>query len=152
MKKKQQLVFRNGVAGKDFQSIVKEYPVCTVTIEEGEPKKRSLDANALQHVWYQEIADYTGHSKTEIEGYCKVEFGLPILRHNVESESEKIPAFMIKQTFEHPKIKYDIQDYERKIEIALKTPCTSMMSKRQHKNYMDELQKHYAPGLILEAR
>lgn len=148
--KRHQIIYRNGIANQDLSSIVNDYDVCTVTIEEGEPKKRSLNSNALMHVWYSEIAEYTGHTLNQIVGYCKASFGFPILLNNIESEAEKVPAYMVKKTFDS--INYNVQDFQRKCDIAFKTPCTSLMSKRQHKIYMDQLQKEYAPSLILEVR
>ena len=150
--KKQQIIYRQGQATKDLISILDGYKdgVCTVTIEPGEPKKRSLDANALQHVWYKEIAEHTKHSALEIEHYLKLEIGLPIIRYDTKTEDEISTAQFIEFTFE--KIEFDNRPYDQKLRIIAKTPVTRIMSRRQHKNFMEQIQAHYAPDLILEAR
>lgn len=146
-----QIVYRRGQASKDLASIINQYDVCTVVIEEGEPKKRSVDANALQHTWYPEISKYTSHSIKDITAYCKMNFGFPILRYDVKTEQEKVHAYMINCTFKS--VDYDAIDMplERRLKIALKTPCTRLMTPRQHKLFLEQLQMHYAPGLILES-
>lgn len=150
MKNKQQIVFRNGDSFSDLSKIVDQYSVCTVTIEEGEPKKRSLDANALQHVWYKEISEHTGMSIPDISAYCKLELGLPIIRYDSRSENEKDTADYINWTLE--KIGFDDRLYDQKIKIIKKMPVTRILSTRQHYEYRKQMQAEYAPGLILEVR
>ena len=149
-KDREVFVFRGGQCPKNLGEEIRKHDVCTVIVEPGEPKKRSLSANALQNVWCDQIVEYTGHTRNQIIGYCKEAFGFPILRYNVEKEQERVAAFMINRTFDA--VKYDNQSHDRRCEIAFKAPCTSLMSTRQHKIFMDRLQQEYAPGLILESR
>ena len=50
----------------------------TVTITDG--KHRTTDQNRLQRLWIMEISSQTGDEPEEVRGYCKLAFGVPILR------------------------------------------------------------------------
>lgn len=148
--KRHQIIYRNGIANKDISPIVNNYDVCTVTIEEGEPKKRSLDANAVQHAWYKQISETTGMSIPDIEAYCKLELGLPIIRFDVKTQDEIDTAEYTNFTFD--KIKFDDRPYDQKVKIIKKMPVTRLMSTRQHNQFRDQMQQDYAPNIILEYR
>lgn len=47
-------------------------------------KRRSLDANAQVHVWFQQIANETGDDVLTVKARCKRDFGLPIIFSDVE--------------------------------------------------------------------
>lgn len=147
---KHQIIFKNGVANKNLDAIVKLYPVCTCTIEEGEPKKRSLSANALQHAWIKEISEYTGHSIIDIARYLKLEIGLPILMYDAETQDEIDTARKIQWTVK--KIGLDELPYDKRVKIMDMLQVTSIMSSRQHTEYRDQVKAHYAPGLELIVR
>jgi hypothetical protein len=50
----------------------------SVSVVSGKP--RSGSQNNLQHKWYGEIAEQMGdQTKLEVENYCKLTFGVPIL-------------------------------------------------------------------------
>jgi hypothetical protein len=124
--------------------------VCTVTVEEGEPKKRSLDANGLMHVWYKQISEYTTHSKKEVEAYCKCYFGMPILRFDIKNKDEEEIADYINWMMKE--CGYDERPEPQQRKIAFGMPCTRLMSPRQHTAFLEQLQMHYAPGLVLESK
>lgn len=118
----------------------------TVDIEPGERKKRSLSANALQHVWIGEIANFDGKGFEEVECELKRDIGLPILLSSGD-ETAIILGYMLEKTGY-----YDMTE-ERKLKVMKVTAVTRLMNKKQHTRYMDELQRIYAErGLILEVR
>lgn len=145
-----QIIIRNGQSHKNIAEEIARYEsgVCTVTIEPGEPKKRSLSANAVQHVWYQQISKATGESRVYVERFCKLEFGVPILRNFCKRTEE----LEIRDFFEWTlkQMKFDERPYDNRLEIMGKLPVTRLMTSRQHIEYREQMQAHYAPEIILE--
>jgi hypothetical protein len=55
------------------------------TIEIMKSSPRSLAQNRLQHTWLREIAEQWGdgqYTSEEVRGYCKLHYGVPILRED----------------------------------------------------------------------
>ena len=147
-----QIIVDHGQSHKSVISEIEKYEssVCTVTIEAGKPKKRGLSANALQAVWIKEIAEWTGKSIVDIRRYLKYELGLPIFLYDVKTQDEMIAA---KQTgWILDKIGFDHQPYDKKLKMLDPLAITSIMSTRQHTEFRNQIQAHYAPDLILEIR
>lgn len=112
----------------------------TVEVHKGE--KRSAEQNRLQRLWIGEIAEQLdGHSPEEIRAYCKLHFGVPILRAENDLFREKYDAHI-----------RDLS-YERKIAIMaepLDLPVTRLMTTEQKSRYLDQVFKHFAEqGLAL---
>lgn len=102
---------------------------------------RNLDQNALSHVWYPQIAAFMHLETIEAKAYCKLRFGVPILRAESEDFRRRYDA-LIKGRF----------TYEEKLELMEWFPVTSLMSKGQMSRYMSDVQQHFgAQGLILES-
>jgi hypothetical protein len=58
------------------------------TIEIVKVNARSLAQNRLQHTWVREISQQWGdgqYTAEEVRGYCKLHFGIPILRNDSEA-------------------------------------------------------------------
>jgi hypothetical protein len=58
------------------------------TVEVVKSNPRSLAQNRLQHTWVREIAQQWGdgqYTTEEVRGYCKLHFGIPILRNDSEA-------------------------------------------------------------------
>ena len=98
-------------------------------------KDRSLEMNALSHVWYAQIAakerEYTAE---QVKGYCKLRIGIPILRTDIEFSE------MYDRIFKP-------MDYETKIEIMSRPglfDVTSIMKTDQMCLYLEQIQQHYA--------
>jgi hypothetical protein len=104
-------------------------------------KDRSLDFNALSHCWYEQLArELPDDDELGWKCYCKLNFGVPIMR----AEDEEFRSFYdaaIKQSL----------SYEQKLTAMKYLPVTSLMTNPQFKKYCIELQAHFAPrGVILE--
>lgn len=102
-------------------------------------EKRSLDANALSHVWYGEIARQRRDNTTY--GYrciCKLHHGVPILRR----DNDEFRAFydrFFKQL-----------SYEEKLQAVGYLEISRLFDKQQMAEYMKEIQNTYQPmGVVL---
>ena len=103
-------------------------------------RDRSLEFNALSHVWYAQVAakerEYTAG---QVKGFCKLHFGIPILR--TDSEFGELYDRIFKP-----------MPYEMKLEI-MSTPglfdVTSLMKTDQMSLYMDHIQHYYADRVQL---
>lgn len=96
---------------------------------------RSLDQNALMHTWFALIAaterEYTA---AQVKGYCKLHFGVPILRGDADfcGVYDKIIKPLT---------------YEAKIMLMSHPdlmPITSLMKTDQLSLMLEEMQQHYA--------
>lgn len=118
----------------------------TVDVVEGERKKRSLSANALQAVWTEEIAEHLSLTEIECRCYLKREFGLPIIKAAEDYRSEMVIGFLDKHH-------YDYLTVEEQDHLIKDVPITRIMTRQEHKKFRDRLQMFFAEqGLILEVR
>ena len=104
------------------------------------PSARSLDQNALSHVWYGEISKQCKEFSTdEARRFCKLQFGVPILRSESEPFRERWDR-LVKPRFL----------YAEKLELMAWFPVTSLMGKTQMTQYLEAMQKHWAArGVVL---
>ena len=110
---------------------------CKVTIRAG---KRSLDHNAVSHIWYAQIATELREDTPEgVHRECKLLYGVPILR----AEDEDFRAFY------DAAIKH-VLTYAEKLAAMRYIPVTSLMNPAQMKRYTDDMQKAYAGRVQLE--
>lgn len=112
----------------------------TVTIEKG--AKRSLEQNKLQRLWVNEAAEQLqDETAEEKRGYCKLHFGVPILRNENEEFREKYDR-LIKP-----------RSYEEKLELMMEPfsfPVTSLMTTKQKTQYLDAMYQHFrSQGVVL---
>lgn len=102
---------------------------------------RSLDQNAITHVWYQQIADIKGDDDARgVKRYCKLHFGVPILRaEDADFRATWNRAILHTLT------------YEQKLDAMDILPVTSLMTTRQISRYMEDMQNHWRQhGIVLE--
>lgn len=104
-------------------------------------KDRSLSQNALSHVWYGQVSrELKEHTPEEVKCYCKLHFGVPILRAEDADFREMYDAA----------IKLHLS-YEQKLKAMRYLPVTSLMTKDQLSRYLQAMQAEYAQrGLLLE--
>ena len=112
----------------------------TLTWREG--AKRSLNANALVHKWYGEIAAHYGDQTAgEVKGECHMAYGVPIKMRDPQW------AWVWKQVSERLTYEQKCKVFERGI-IAV----TSTMTTKELSEYMDAMSAHYrAEGVRLTA-
>ena len=103
-------------------------------------KARSLDQNSISHVWYAQMArELREDDELGWKGYCKLHFGVPILR----TEDQEFREF------------YDralkVLTYEQKLAAMKFVPVTSEMTKPQLTKYLEAMQEGMAQqGVILD--
>ena len=104
---------------------------------------RSRNQNSLSHAWYEQISRELGEDSPEgVKAFCKLHYGVPILRaendHFREAYDETIRPM----------------EYEKKVKIMgepMNLPVTSLMSKKQLNRYLELLQTEFtARGVKLE--
>lgn len=104
-------------------------------------KPRTIDQNAHSHVWYEQIAsELREDDALGVKCFCKLQFGVPILR----AEDEEFRAFY------DASIKSSLS-YEQKLTAMKFLPVTSLMTRAQLRRYCETMQEHYQErGVILE--
>lgn len=108
----------------------KDRKYLTVSITHG--KTRSLDQNAISHAWYEQVSrELREDSPLGVKSFCKLHFGVPILR----AEDDDFRA------------KYDKvvkpMAYEDKLILMEWFPVTSLMTTPQLSQYLESVQRHY---------
>lgn len=104
-------------------------PPFTVSITAG--KHRTTEQNRLQRKWMTEAADQFGDRTAEdVRGYCKLHFGVPILRRENEAFRERYDEVVKPLT------------YEQKLKIMMEPldmPITRIMTTKQKTAYLDDI-------------
>jgi len=112
----------------------------TVTVIRG--RGRSLAQNKLQRLWLKEASEQLDeYTAEQYRGYCKLVFGVPIMRAESEEFCEVYDRLIMPR------------GYEEKIElmmVPMDLPVTRIMTTRQKKQYLDEMYHHFtALGCLL---
>lgn len=119
----------------------------TLTIEKGIREKRSTDQNRLQRLWINEAAeqDTIGMTAEEYRAYCKLHFGVPMLRNENDTFAElydlkirdRVPPYSYEQKLEFMAIPWDMH-------------VTRLMTIKQHDKYLNMMHDHFTSlGMIL---
>lgn len=119
----------------------------TATIEKGVIEKRSSDQNRLQRLWINEAAeqDTIGMTAEEYRAYCKLHFGVPILRNENDTFAElydskirdRVPPYSYEQKLEFMAMPWDMH-------------VTRLMTIKQHDKYLNMMHNHFTSlGMIL---
>jgi hypothetical protein len=119
-----------------------EQQALPLTVEVTKGKHRSTSQNRLQRQWMIDIASQLPEQTAEEwRGFCKLHFGVPILR----SENEAFCAVYDEVIRPLP--------YEAKIKtmmVPIDLPVTSKMTTKQKTAYLDQIHKHFAElGVVL---
>lgn len=104
-------------------------------------KDRSLDFNAISHVWYEQIArENKEEDALGWKCFCKLHFAVPIMRAE-DAEFRNFYDASIKQSL----------SYEQKLAAMKYLPVSSLMTNPQFKSYCEAMQSHFATrGILLE--
>lgn len=101
---------------------------------------RSLDYNALSHVWYEQVANELREDDAAgVKAFCKLHFGVPIMRAEDADFREFYDTAMKKAL-----------TYEQKLKAMRFVPVTSLMTQEQFDRYARDVQDHYALKVKLE--
>lgn len=103
-----------------------------VRVQMSTGKRRSLDQNAISHVWYEQVAEELREDTAlGVKRFCKLHFGVPILRADSPDFRELYDATIKPMPYEHKLRAMDLLD------------VTSLMEKAQFSQYLEEVQRHY---------
>jgi C-terminal processing protease CtpA/Prc len=95
---------------------------------------RSLDQNNLVGKWYRDAEAQGDQTAEEYRAYCKLHFGVPIMRKGSERYKEK-----------YDRLFKDRYTYEEKLEWMQEPgdyPVTRVMSVKQFAQFMDKVREH----------
>ena len=117
----------------------------TLTIERGIREKRSTDQNRLQRLWVNEAEQQGDMTAEEYRAYCKLHFGVPMLRNENDTFAElydskvrdRVPPYSYEQKLEFMAIPWDMH-------------VTRLMTIKQHDKYLNMMHDHFTSlGMIL---
>lgn len=95
-------------------------------------KKRSLSANAQQHLWYGQISKQQGDkSPLDVKNFCKDAFGLPLVL-NSEKHADKMEFLL-------DKLDYYKHSYESRMKLIQCLEVTSLLTMAESKIYMEQM-------------
>jgi hypothetical protein len=105
-------------------------------------KHRTTRQNKLQRQWMKEIAEQLeDRTAEEARGYCKLHFGVPILREENEAFRQRYDRIVRPLS------------YEDKLTIMMEPldlPATRIMTSKQKTTYLDTVHKHFTEqGIVL---
>lgn len=104
----------------------------SVQVQQG--RHRTSAQNRLMNKWYREIATQWYETPEYVRGYCKLHFGIPLLREGNEIFKEKYDAVLKNKTYE---------DKLALMQFPFELPVTSLMSVKQHKEYLDRMSQFF---------
>ena len=106
-------------------------PPLTITVTSG--ASRSLEQNKLQRLWCMEAAEQLGdRTAEEIRGFCKLHYGVPIMREGHDDFRETYDR-LIKPLPYEPKLAYMME--------PLDFPITRLMTGGEKSQYLDAMHK-----------
>lgn len=117
----------------------------TIDIEKGIREKRSTDQNRLQRLWVNEAEQQGDMTAEEYRAYCKLHFGVPMLRNENEVFAElydskirdRMPPYTYEQKLEFMAVPWDMH-------------VTRLMTVKQHNKYLNKMHDHFTSlGMIL---
>ena len=111
------------------------------TMEVIKGTKRSDAQNKLSHKWYKEAGEQGDNTADQYRAYCKLHFGVAIMKEQSELYAEKYNR-IIKPL-----------DYEKKLELMgepFNFPVTSLMTVANEKKYLDQVYLYFtSQGFVL---
>ncbi len=109
----------------------RERKYLTVSISEG--KARSEQQNSISHAWYEQVArELREDTALGVKCFCKLHFGVPILRLADEDFRAKYDRAVKPMA------------YEDKLTLMEWFPVTSLMTTPQLSQYLEAMQKQYS--------
>jgi len=108
-----------------------EYPI---EVSIGEFKdSRSKAQNRLQHQWWKDAESQGDQKAWEYRAYCKLHFGIPILRRDSREYRDAYDQVLRPLSYEHKLILMrEPMDY----------PVTRAMTVKQHTEFLDMVKEH----------
>ena len=105
---------------------------CTASVVKG--KNRTEEQNRLQRLWLTEASEQLGQSVEELRAYCKLHFGVPILRNEDED---------FRTAYDRVIRPHSYEDKLCMMAVPLDFPVTRLMKTGQKKRYLDDIYVHF---------
>lgn len=105
----------------------------TVDIAKG--KRRTVKQNSLQFRWLTDASQQLGETVEELRGYCKLHFGVPILR-------TEDPEFC--EAYDRVFRKLSPEQQLAAMMIPLDLPVTRRFTTSQETRYLDAIARYFA--------
>lgn len=104
-------------------------------------RKRSIEQNKLQRKWMLELEAQGDMTAEEYRGYCKLHFGVPIMRNEDEEFRRAYDRYIRDLPYEHKLAM---------MMVPLDFPVTRGMSTKQKTVYLDSVYRHFTgEGFVL---
>ena len=114
--------------------------ICFPADEAGHKASRSQKQNGLAFRWYKERGKYRGETIEQERAFCKLHYGVPILRAESETFRRSYDA-ILKPLEYHDKLQA-VEDFD--------LPVTRLMTTKQFGDYLDAVDRESAKlGLLL---
>ena len=128
-------ILLNNADREQFKALLDSYKLpCTVNLTKG--KNRSVEQNKLQRLWINEaVEQLEDETAEEKRAYCKLHFGVPILRNENEEFREKYDRIIRPHSYE---------DKLTMMALPLDFPVTRLMTTGQKKRYLDDIWMHFS--------
>lgn len=104
----------------------------TADLHNGAP--RSIEQNRLQRLWLKEAEEQGDQTAEEYRGYCKLHFGVPILRRDSEQFAEIYDEVI------RPR---DYSDKLRMMMLPFDMAVTRIMTSKQKTEYLNMIKTHF---------
>lgn len=127
-------VLKSAADRDDFVKLLSGYKLpCTVNLTKG--KDRSVEQNRLQRLWLREaVEQLQDETIEEKRAYCKLHFGVPILR-NESDEFRKAYDRVIRP--------HSYEDKLMMMALPLDFPVTRLMTQGQKTRYLNDMWIHF---------
>jgi hypothetical protein len=120
-----------------------EKPVHEVVIKVHK-RKRSVAQNMRQRRWLSEAAEQLGDTTPEEQrGYCKLHFGVPILRNALPEECIKA-ALGFKETYDKHVRPLPYETKMACMMIPIDFPITRIMTTKQKAQYLEQIAIYFS--------
>jgi hypothetical protein len=119
---------------EDAIKLIRSRPLpLTLNILKG--KHRSSQQNHLQRMWLNEAAEQLGeYTAEEYRAYCKLHFGVPIMRMESDEFMESYDRIIKPHSYE---------DKLEMMAVPLDFPVTRLMTTKQLTQYLDAMHDHF---------
>jgi hypothetical protein len=112
------------------------------TVDVAKGMKRSTEQNRLNRLWVGEIAEQLGdQTPEEVRGFCKLHFGVPILRAENTLFRERYDTVIKPMPYEHKLLA---------MQVPLDFPVTRLMKVNEEHRYLEAVCQFFLErGIVL---
>jgi hypothetical protein len=117
---------------KENYADYQEHKYQIITVRFG--RDRTLEQNKLQRKWLKEAKSQGDQTEEEYRGYCKLHFGVPIMRNSNED---------FREIYDRLIRPLDYEDKLKLMMVPMDLPVTRLMSRQEKGKYLDDMYQHF---------